>query len=153
MEKRLLVGLAVGVLMFGIAGLAQATPIAEAGGPYYITPGSTVLLNGSFSYDPNDRSIASYLWDLNNDGTYESSGMTMPFNCPTNVVFGTVYWVNLMVTDILGASDIDNAIINVVNELPPTNPNPNPVPEPATMLLIGTGIAGLAGLRLRRKEK
>lgn len=29
----------------------------------------------------------------------------------------------------------------------------SPIPEPATMLLFGTGIAGLAGTRIRRKKK
>lgn len=29
----------------------------------------------------------------------------------------------------------------------------NPIPEPATMLLFGTGVVGLAGYRLRRKNK
>ena len=33
------------------------------------------------------------------------------------------------------------------------DPGLNPIPEPATMLLIGTGLAGIAGARLRKKKK
>jgi len=36
---------------------------------------------------------------------------------------------------------------------PPPDPDPSPVPEPATLLLLGTGLAGLAGTRLRSKKK
>ena len=44
---------------------------------------------------------------------------------------------------------IDNIVLTVDNG---STPGPSRVPEPATMLLFGTGLAGLIGSRIRRKK-
>jgi hypothetical protein len=46
-------------------------PVANAGGPYVVEPGGTVVLDGLASYDPDGGNITSWLWDLDNDGQYD----------------------------------------------------------------------------------
>ena len=50
---------------------------AEAGGPYTVVEGQTVTLAAT-GVDP-EGSALTYAWDLNNDGTYETAGQSVPF--------------------------------------------------------------------------
>jgi len=57
------------------------------------------------------------------------------------------HWANVYLDDQIGNGDGDFTDMTVfVNDVAP-------VPEPATMLLFGTGLAGLAGLRRRKTKK
>ena len=50
-------------------------PVADAGGPYSISEGQSLTLDGSGSMDPESDPL-SYVWDLDNDGQFDdASGM------------------------------------------------------------------------------
>lgn len=56
--------------------------------------------------------------------------------------------------DVVNSGDVDEffAIDNVEIVLNGTGPGPDPVPEPTTMLLLGSGLVGLAGFRRKFKK-
>lgn len=53
----------------------NSDPVAKAGGPYIITLGDVLHLDGSASFDPDATmgdSIGSYYWDLDGDGVFSA---------------------------------------------------------------------------------
>jgi len=83
-------------------------PIAEANGPYTCQEDQTIAVSGAGSFDP-DGSLTQYEWDLDGDGTFETSGISASFPCGSA---GT-YTIKLRVTDDGGASATDLATVTV----------------------------------------
>jgi len=104
------------------ARVTNLPPVADANGPYMGDEGSEITLDASGSSDP-DNNLASYEWDLDNDGEYDdATGIT------TEVLFGDngTFTVGLKVTDDLGESGTDTAEVMVSNVAPTvtlTGPN------------------------------
>lgn len=90
-------------------------PTADAGGPYTVAEGGSVQLKASGS-DP-DRDPLTYSWDLDNDGTFETSGQNVTFSA-TDRDGPSSQTVNLRVTDNKGASAISTTAVNVMNVAP-----------------------------------
>ncbi|TWU59230.1 Inner spore coat protein H [Rubripirellula tenax] len=87
----------------------NVAPTAEAGGPYTGTVGGTINLSGATSTD-SDGTIASYAWDLDNDGLYDDAiTATATFNAAATGTFT----VGLQVTDDDGATSTDTATVTV----------------------------------------
>jgi hypothetical protein len=205
LKKRLLAGLAVGVMLFGMAGAASGTIIGVGDflsptiidfetvpsgliGSFYAGQGVTFAhLDGGQTYNtgtgggssltatnfyseagfPNGEAIFSslinkvgfYITTNNgdntlvsaysgsslvgseffttggggNDGSFAGLSFTSGFD---RIVISTEYNIN-------GAFAIDNFRFEGGTQ---------PVPEPATMLLMGTGLAGLIGTRRKKKK-
>jgi len=72
----------------------------------------TVVYNGAASYDP-DGSIATYSWDLLDDGTIDANGSSTPQKWSAVLIWNGAVKVRLKVTDNQGASGSTVATVNV----------------------------------------
>lgn len=108
-------------------------PVANAGGPYTVSEGGTVTLDGSASSDPDGNAL-SYVWDLDNDGTFETTGMKPTFSRPDNGTFT----VRLKVSD-GGLESVATTVVEVLNIAPLVNPPaPAIIAEGSTYLGSGS---------------
>ncbi|MFN8595272.1 MAG: ExeM/NucH family extracellular endonuclease [Anaerolineae bacterium] len=106
----------------------NAPPTVDAGGPYAVNEGSAVIVSASGS-DPNGDTL-TYAWDLDNNGSFETSGQSVTFDAA--VLDGpSSYTVKVRATDPLGLFADDTATVTVNNVAPTVNP-PTVAPEPST---------------------
>ena len=120
-----------------------APPIADADGPYTISVGDPLILNASGSVDP-DGQIVSYMWDLDNNGSFETNAGGQPFFAVDyedvqdfGLAVGVVHNIHLKVTDSTDLTNTDSSSLTIV-------------PEPATLSLLALG--SLIALRRRRRR-
>ncbi len=86
-------------------------PTVDAGGPYTVNEGSSVMLTATGS-DPEGQPL-TYAWDLDNNGTFETPGQSVTFSAPPNSAPAT-FTVNVQVTDNGGLTAQDSATVNVI---------------------------------------
>jgi hypothetical protein len=127
-------------------GPVNSPPTAEAGGPYSVAEGGSVMLDGSGSSDPNEPTGGlTYEWDLDGDAVFGEAGETgatpifsaAGFDGPTSRV------VTLRVTDAGALSDTDTATVNVTN-VAPTVAAPAVAPEPSAESQAATASAAFS---------
>ncbi len=89
----------------------EVPPTADADGPYEVLEGSTVLLDGSASFDDGSPNPLVHNWDLDNDLTFETPGEMVNF---FGVDGPAIHQVNLEVDDGLN-KDTDSSSVTVFN--------------------------------------
>jgi Zn-dependent metalloprotease len=102
----------------------NAAPIADAGGPYTLSEGQPLQLNGSGSSDP-DGDTLTYAWDLDGDNDF-ADGLTGPGPTVTPATLNSLgrtdgpstFDVALRVTDPSNEPDSDDAGVTLGNAAP-----------------------------------
>jgi len=88
-------------------------PSVAAGGPYSVSEGSSTTLTATGS-DPEAGSL-SYAWDLDGNGTFETSGQSASFSADDGPASPLV---RVQVTDDIGLTSTDQVAVSVLNVAP-----------------------------------
>ena len=121
--------------------LADQPPVANAGGPYVVAEGGTVVLDATQSADPDQTSSSlTYAWDFSGNGLFtDATGPNPTFSAAALDGPGQVT-VRLEVTDLQGESSISTAVITIQNVAPTaTLTNNGPVNEGSPVLVAFSG--------------
>jgi predicted extracellular nuclease len=89
----------------------NASPTVDAGGPYAVIEGSSVIVSATGT-DP-DGDALTYAWDLDNDGTFETAGQSATFSA-TGIEAPATRTIGVQVTDEGGLTGTDTAVVNVI---------------------------------------
>jgi hypothetical protein len=89
----------------------NASPTVDAGGPYSVAEGSTVTVTAIGS-DPDDDTL-TYAWDLDGNGTFETSGQSATFSAAA-IQAPATRTIDVQVTDTGGLTATDTAVVNIV---------------------------------------
>ncbi len=130
--------------------ITNLDPAADGGGPYSITEGDDLALDGSGSTDPGGDTL-TYAWDVDNDGQYnDATGVSPTVTWATlsglGVVDGTGLTIGLEVTDTESATNTATATLTITNA-PPTvdHGGPYTMNEGASLVLDATGTTDPGG--------
>jgi hypothetical protein len=137
--------------------LVNHAPVANPGGPYVLALGQDLMLDASQSFDPDSPTdfLASYLWDLDGNGSFgDVSGKLI--TVPWAVVWTTMHPLDgktvaiaLKVFDSFGQGSAPGETTVRFGAAPPGGALPEPAPL-ALVLLVGA-VGGCARLRAARR--
>lgn len=116
---------------------ANVAPVAVPGGPYAVMVNTSLVLDGSGSYDPNNNLPLTWEWDTNYNGSTFTTNLTGMTPATSYADAGT-YTVALRVTDSLG---LTSAVATTAVTVTDTEPNVAPVVGAITVV-SGSPIAG-----------
>jgi len=112
-------------------------PTVSGGGPYTVSEGGAVTVTASGS-DPNGDAL-SYAWDLDDNGSFETSGQTVSFSAAL-LDGSSSPTIKVRATDPGGLSVSAPATVNVLN-VRPTVSTPSVTPEPSVLGASATASA------------